>query len=320
MRRMLPTPIRRSTAGEDRHGDAQGDRDYQVEHEDAVPWHEHQHRRHRRRRLLRDRDEWQRDPADHDADGGPGQQADDDEAARSRATASRTAVAPDRPSARSSANSVRRWRAETAALTTSATRAKMPVATKPSSSAPMIPSATGSVAQAAVRSTLLTTSGLANGAAAERARPPAPTCRARRASHHSSTPRTSPGRPAAAAGPAWADRTRAAGCAGSVVGKASTTRPTEMPDRRRLSRSTTVSPALVPVLGRADPTLGPLASRNAGLAITGTAASRASMALAMNSTRRADGPAGQNPVAPAVNVRRPSRRRDRRPQARARLT
>ena len=54
----------------------------------------------------------------------------------------------DRPSARSSANSVTRSRAETAALTMNPTIANSAAATKPMASAPMIPSATGSVARA----------------------------------------------------------------------------------------------------------------------------------------------------------------------------
>ena len=57
----------------------------------------------------------------------------------------------DRPSARSSANSATRSRAETAALTTNPITAKIAAATKPMPRAPIEPRATGSVASARLR-------------------------------------------------------------------------------------------------------------------------------------------------------------------------
>ena len=67
---------------------------------------------------------------------------------------------PDRPTARSSANSVTRSRADTAALTTNPRTAKTAAAMNPIANAPMTPSATGSVARTRARSTWLTTESL----------------------------------------------------------------------------------------------------------------------------------------------------------------
>ena len=71
---------------------------------------------------------------------------------------------PDSPTARSSANSVTRSRAETAALTTKPRTAKTAAAMNPIANAPMTPSATGSVDRARARSAWLTTESLRSAA------------------------------------------------------------------------------------------------------------------------------------------------------------
>ena len=87
------------------------------------------------------------------------------------------------PRARSSANSVRRWRADTAALTARPITANMAATTKPSDSPPIIATASGSVvsrSRVSMRLTIVAPSKtpVAGGVTAGSAR----------SSHHSSTP------------------------------------------------------------------------------------------------------------------------------------
>ena len=92
---------------------------------------------------------------------------------------------PDMPSARSSANSVRRWRAETAALMASPMTANRAATTKPMLSAPMMPSATGSALRTRVRSSTVSADSAVSGAARAWPPPHRPV-HPRSAIHHSS--------------------------------------------------------------------------------------------------------------------------------------